>query len=452
MRVLQVRYFLKLGIDARAANALRLLSSQADIPLLDEGLLPPGPITPLDAQNNEKASPSEAGQPHRQPSDTLSVEKRKLAEMTCLKKGEFTIAHIRSSKNLVSGILKRGDTDDESINMMIDVLQKLVEETTLHKNEDRKRFKWVLDKRYFNPVLSIWKRAAMKGRNVYSPEMVFKKLKSMAELQPDFRYDIMTLGIVTYVMINKAEQMEAPLVAQKCLELVRKEGLKPDSFLYSQLLQAWCSSLHPNAGDEIEAVVRNMNDEGIPISQVCWNIILKFWAQVDRFDKVQEIWNKMAAAAAKPSLWSHNRAAHAYSKIGNIVMAEVLLKQICESKEANNPEHGEIVYNTLQAILMAYRRIIDNPEVDRSERKKAVEAADSIFRYVSGSSIKCKTKIFTDCVGTMMDIFGTALMPERVEALALQINMNTVHLNILVKAFGKADVSWKYYFPVLFFR
>jgi pentatricopeptide repeat protein len=364
-----------------------------------------------------------------------------LAEVSSLSKGDFTIAHVRSCKNLVNGILTRGDTDDESINMMIDVTEKLVTETTLHKKEDRSRFKWVLDKRYFNPVLSVWKRAAVKGRNVYSPEMVLKKFNSMAEIQPDFRYDIMTLGIITHVMIMKAEHTEAPLVAQKCLDLVKKEGFKPDSFIYSQLLQAWCSSFRPDAADEIEAVIQKMDNEGIPISEVCWNIILKFWSRIERSDKVEETWNRMAAASIKPSMWSCNHALHAYARIGNIVMAEVLLKQMCKSTEAKTAENAEIIYNSLQGILMAYRRIIANPEVDRTEKKKAVAAADSTFRYISGSSIKCNSKIYTDCMGTMMDIFGIALMPERVEALALQINMNTVHLNILIKSFGMADVS-----------
>jgi pentatricopeptide repeat protein len=140
-------------------------------------------------------------------------------------------------------------------------------------------------------------------------------------------------------------------------------------------------------------------------------------------------------------MWSCNHALHAYARIGNIVMAEVLLKQMCKSTEAKTAENAEIIYNSLQGILMAYRRIIANPEVDRTEKKKAVAAADSTFRYISGSSIKCNSKIYTDCMGTMMDIFGIALMPERVEALALQINMNTVHLNILIKSFGMADVS-----------
>ena len=320
-------------------------------------------------------------------SETLKQTKTKARELINEQihpPGSFTPSHGIEAKHVLDFLKKVKATDAESMNLAVALIERLVAERVL--SNDGVQSNWVCEPHYFTPLLNLWKEAAKQGERVMSPRDLLQKLQAMSRTLPEFRYNIVAVNLIMDVAIKQAHPKKAPFIAEEMLNFVRKEAaetrnmqLRPDAFIYNNVMQAWAVSGLPQAPDKMDAFLQTMRQEEIAPDEVTYNILLRYWATKGAVEKVESILDTMESEGIQQNRTSLAPAIYCYTKVGNTNKAEELLQQMIEARPRDKREDGMVAEST-QNILLAYRRIVDDSNHSFEQKEKTVESAEALFR------------------------------------------------------------------------
>jgi len=339
--------------------------------------------------NNKHASSSR----HPVNSDKwkLLLEKSKSAAEELLNEqslppGSYTRDHYKKAKQALDTFKNKCATDSESVHLSIRLLERLVTEMAIRK--DTAQMWWICEPRYFNSLFNLWKEAAKQGKAVISPQNLVQKLQTMSRTLPEFNYNIVGVGIIMDVLIKQAPTKKAPFIAEELLNFVRKEAaemknveLRPNVFIYNNLLQAWAVSGLPEAPDKFDGLLQTMHQEGVPPNELTYNILLRYWCTKFAVDKIDSILETMKDNGLEPSTTSMSHAIHAYVNVGKTNRAEELLHEMLKAQPKSKKEAG-MIPKSVQNILFAYRAIVDNSTVHPKRKEEAVVCAKALFENI----------------------------------------------------------------------
>jgi len=354
----------------------------AGIKLLNKGIL---------LSQSSSFSPSSFSPSHQAPSrDDHLAEARRLLDEHVYPKGSWTSWHAVEAKHVLNFFKQEKSTDAESVNLSIALLERMVAEKAASKEGIQS--KWICDLYYFTPLFNLWKQAAIQGQRVVSPRDLVQKLQAMSRTLPEFRYDIVILNIIMEVMIKQTPPQKVPFVAEDLLNFIRKEAadtktveLRPNVFTYNRVMQAWAVSGLPQASEKIDSLLGMMRREEIVPDMVTFSNLLRYWGGRGQVDKIETLLDTMKNKGVKPDRTSWTAAIYSYAKVGNTEKAERLLQEMLRLQPKNERE-ARMVAESTQNILAAYRKIVDDANVHRGVKDRAVECAGALYENITTSS------------------------------------------------------------------
>lgn len=344
-------------------------------------------------------------------------------------------------------------------------------------------------------IMRKWKQQQFANTQNDNPETLInppdllKKLREWNMLYPNFQYDIITIGIILDVLIHQQKQSSSrssqpspnrqrtstptnvPILAQQMLEFVRNEHfrtqspyLQPNAYLYTQIIQAWAISGHPDAEQSIQSLYRTMTTTTITTSThtqsiqptlVTYNILLRFYAQQKNIAEMERFFNVLLSSTSiSPDLNSWAAILHGYTQVGNIPKATSVYKNMMQlstsSLQYKNKKQQKIWYNAVLDMLHMYRIRIH--EDQQSIAPLHLESAEKLVHNINSSKILNSRQIFQIYV-TLMDLYARTGNVSKVNAILQQLELqqpnhhpnqqssrfNTVTANVLIKAYGKAQ-------------
>jgi hypothetical protein len=170
-------------------------------------------------------------------------------------------------------------------------------------------------------------------------------------------------------------------------------------------LHAWAESKLP-ALDKMNAIIQSMRNEGIPLDEVSYNNLLKYWRMQGAVDQFEGILDTMKVEGMRPSTMNLSWVIWYYAKVGNTEKAEELLREMLKVKPKDRREVSMIGL-CVHRILLAYRRILDDPSTFFAQRDRALERAESLFKKMKKGLTKEDEGEETDSVAeACFDIDG----------------------------------------------
>jgi hypothetical protein len=175
--------------------------------------------------------------------DEQLKQKRRLIDETTelaknllkLRAGTFTKKEYDQAKEFLKLFRKHAIRDSTAIAVSISLLERTVYEYSSDmaiSNVDDQTADYLCEPTFFNPLLDNWKETAKLGREVLPPETIAQKLKAMSTLLENFRYNIVTIGILLDVLVRQSHPSQAPLIAEELL--ASNAELKPDIYICNQ--------------------------------------------------------------------------------------------------------------------------------------------------------------------------------------------------------------------------
>ena len=297
-------------------------------------------------------------------------------------------------------------TDAQAINDSIDLLERLVREMALAKQDNNVELlshQWFCKPRYFNPLVSKWKEAAIaRQQKVIPPQELLQKLQNMSALLPEYRYNIVTVSMIMQVGIQQAPPNNAPLVAERLLQFIETKAtqmdndgdksngwdLKPDVYMYNMILNAWAKSKLPEAPQRMEALLTDMHRHGIAPNSVSYSILVRFWSGKEGdLDKLEEILGTMEHERIKPDLASWASILHCYTNVGQTQKAEEILQSMIDERTVGNIHDENAIRESMEHIMLAYRRVIAKKASTESTRRRALDFAEAFLQKMNRSDI-----------------------------------------------------------------
>jgi hypothetical protein len=352
--------------------------------------------------------------------------------------GCYTAFHYKEARVVLNGFKAFIEKNSAELPVLaFDILERLVQEAALANQKDQIRY--VCNPKFIYPLMNLWKRAAKSRQNVDSPVKLLQRLQSMKKVLPEFQYDILIVSIILDVTLSRVARSKAPLVAEKMLKFVEEEAstrsdssMRPNIYIYSQLLQAYAVSNLPQAAERMEDIVQKMRKEGISPTHIVYNILLRFWAGKGDTDQIDRILKTMKLnGLAHPTATGMAQVIYGQSLGMKPRKAEETLQKMIELYPTS-PLVGECV----QQILMAYRRIIG------ADNKKlwAVKCAERLFEQRMKNKELMNREEVEKLKGTMLDIHVRAGKDEKIVELINGSDRTAVQMAILTKSFGKDPV------------
>lgn len=316
---------------------------------------------------------------------------RVLLEQSLHPPGSFTSSLFQSAVRILDSFQRNRQADTETVNLSFELLERLVIEMSVTNITVDSQAKHMLcEPRFYNELLKVWREAAKRGQKVFSPEHVMNKFQTMARKHPDFRYDLATMGMILDVAMKQAYRYEAPLVGKAMLDAIKKEAaltrnadLRPNVFLYNQVLQAWAKSNLTESPQNMDKLIQEMRAEGVAPNVVSYNILIRYWAGKGAMDRVETIMETMEAEGVKRDVLTLSQALYGYAKVGKMKEAEALLKLMIAQRQPSNLEHSRLVAEATQDFLYAYREVVDSDFATPKDKDRAVQSAENLLREIA---------------------------------------------------------------------
>ena len=304
--------------------------------------------------------------------------------------GSFTPSHYKEVKEILDFVKWEKLNDAESVNVSFALLERLVQDLVMH---DDVQLRWVFQPAYFRKLFHIWKEASVRSRHVVSPIDLVKKLGAMANQLPGLRYHPSTIGVLMDAVIMNEHPRKAPFAAEEFLDFVRNEAAKTrnadlqlNAYVYSQVLHAWSKSFSPDAVDKMGALVQTMQNEGIAPTEVTFNIILRSLGRQGAVDKIEAILETMNIKGVKPTIMTLAQASHGFSQAGMTLRAEQLIRDM-EALEPRDVREINLLGESVQNLLLAYRAVVASDTASREMKETAVKRAEELFKHTEKQAI-----------------------------------------------------------------
>jgi pentatricopeptide repeat protein len=405
-------------------------------PIWDKRLLPVG--SPLSFSKIEVAvvNDKELLQQYRKPVKQLVKDASESRPL-----GNMELSDYMAARDFLDQFLKMKPSEWFHVNLVIDLLERLVAELAVAVNKDHA--KWICDMRMVNPILDTWKKSSLSAtaeqkEKLITAEDLIVKLEKMTTKFPGFRFDQMTIGIILEVILKQSDVRQAPKIAESILERAQTSGVDPNIILFNQLLQAYSVSGLEETPDKFDEIVTRIKKVGLMPDLVSYNVMLRYWGGKGSVAKIEDLLEKMESEGLLPTIANLSQAIFGMSTAGSPEKAAKLLNNLMKLEPANNRERN-LVGGAVVNVLMGYKKRV---EIGASgmEKVQMVGAAEDVFKRFE-NTIDPSDSMRNKLLGAMMDIYACLGIHDEVESMFKSLKPSIVTCNILIKSYAKDDVS-----------
>jgi pentatricopeptide repeat protein len=320
----------------------------------------------------------------------LSEEHRlaqKLIHNQSLPEGSYRQLDFISASRLIRVFKNR--TDPTSVNLAIRLWERLQRESFLTKDENFDESR-VIDETDLIALVSNWRLACKKGEPVMSPNALMQKMQNLSQQFPQFSHPVKVFSMIMDVALHTVRASQSPdeasLMAEEFLEFIEDtddnslgQSLRPNVYIYSQALKAHAESGRPDTPKKLDAVLEQMERNGVELTVVTFNILLRFYAGRGDAAQIEDLLDAMREKGLSPSRTSLAQAIYGYCHARKTDKAEALLNEMVQITPHNRTEErliGECILN----ILFAYRRVIADKSTSGLDKVRAMGAAEDLVR------------------------------------------------------------------------
>jgi pentatricopeptide repeat protein len=316
---------------------------------------------------------------------TIQKEKtRSFLDESTYPLGSFSDAHFSDIKITLETISRQNIRDSDSLELALDLLERLLRE--LRVRFRAKHARWICHPRFFNGILHNYQVAAKIGVRTGPPEIVWKRLLTMAQILPEFQLDNVTVAILFDAMLHFRPPLEKPHFAEHFLNDLWDKWRRnpqpalprPDRNVYALVLLAWSNSKLPVAGEKIENLIGDMRTENVAFDEITYNIFMRYFAERGEQGKVESILEEMIKDGVKPTRTTLSHMIYCYCYVGDAFKAEKVLRQLVGLHPKNDRE-SNIVGETVQMILSVHRKNLENCS-DEMEKTRIMRSAENLFQ------------------------------------------------------------------------
>lgn len=316
--------------------------------------------------------------------------------------GSFSEVHFSDIKITLETITRQNIRDPDSLELALDLLERLLREFKVQFRA--KHTAWVCHPRFFNAILHNYKVTAKTGVRVIPPEIVWKRLLSMARILPEFQLDNVTVAILFDVMLHFKPPLEKPNFAEHFLNDLWNQWRtnphpilpRPDRNVYTVVLLAWNKSNLPVAGEKIANLVDNMRTENVAFDEITYNIYIRYFTERGEQGKVESILEEMIKDGVKPTRTTLSHVIYCYCYLGDAFKAGKVLHQLVGLQLKHHRERN-IVGECVQQILSVHRKNLENCN-DEMEKSRIMRSAENLFQSlepVAASNEQERSKFLT---------------------------------------------------------
>jgi pentatricopeptide repeat protein len=307
-------------------------------------------------------------------------------------------------------------------------------------------------------------------------------LRVSTQYYQGFHYNKETLDILMNAAIMRSPRRLAPKKAQEWLDTIEElaevtynKSIEPDTYTFIQVLKAWAESGLPEAGERMDRLVEYMRDrKKVPVSVVCFNILIRHWAREANTGHIQQLQDMMKEKyELEPSPTTLAHIVYGYTRAGKIEQAETLIRDMLVLGPQSEYE-WDLVGQCTQQLLLAYRRIILSDKRNEPVKLLAADRAEKLYNHVHDQLkvawrrtyfgnvvlrciawfssifshlfiiliIRCRRCGFSEqkFTLTLLDMFLRTGQTERAESLVLG-NVTPERVTLLFKAMGKHELA-----------
>ena len=312
-------------------------------------------------------------------------------------------------------------------NVAVALLERLVHELGRTATTDNPgsgglqgQFLFLVDPRFYNPVLNQWKEtakhwAARKSATknvVISPQEVWQILQQLAQQYTFFQYDIMTLTNLLNVVIalEARDPARAPHVAEAFFRDAIEPHAVPNTITYATLLKVWADSGLPEASRRMDQLMEralactsttnsasntgNTTDESEsqqPVNEALYHIWFRYWADRGEMDKLQACLDRLqqqcssddgkTSVASPLTMVSWTQVVYGYCRLRDLEKAAQALKHnIIEGGLFDPQKESDVrlLAECLQHILLSCRRAWDSKSLADATKEKLLHTTQEV--------------------------------------------------------------------------
>jgi hypothetical protein len=359
----------------------------------------PLPLFPPTVTSSRKSSPFEK---HKR--NELTIQKTARALLDDDDTPWDTAKYNRGKKTLIqlgrlSGV--------ESVNMSIQLIQKLVQETKKNYKivETKKESKLFKNPKYLAPIFSKYRKTAINMTTISTtkaeehdastvslipPRQLLLQLIALKEQVPEyFDYDANVVGLVLDAALYQANSpRDAWKVALDFWKLIRESShVRPERRIYGRIMHALAMSGSPEAPNHVEAFYTQMKRDNYQPNNAIYTILFRFWGGRGNTNKVEEILRSIP----NPSLVTLTQAVYVFSRsLATLKTAEKYLQQMIDMEgvpDKESPaEKARLIGESAQYLLLAYRNVVTS-NADTYTKEYAIERATDLWKKLSQKDI-----------------------------------------------------------------
>jgi hypothetical protein len=217
--------------------------------------------------------------------------------------------------------------------------------------------------KHLNGILHRWRAATVAGEKVPHPKVLYKSMRA-------FDYDVRSFGILASVHAWLTPIELKHVVMEQYMERVAGRHMKPDLYLYHQLLRAWMVSGHDDAGECMYGIFQRMEyHHDYDVSPTAFAYKLGYWSRHYGENEVDVVLDRMDSGGDKLNVQCYTEAIHVYAEICKPWKGEPLLRNLM----AHYPKcHWKIVWCAVR-LIKSYGRSFLFDTHHKDDSTKAVE-------------------------------------------------------------------------------
>jgi pentatricopeptide repeat protein len=267
-------------------------------------------VSSFGAKVNSEGTFNVTRRPHRSSLEADNLMKKDVGSFQYPQ--DYDLAH-----DWIDEVVKNDSPSPNEINLSVHLFERVVleysqllashnKDTHSERKSARDQSLWFCNPFYVTTLFSQWRDAAIKNEDVLSPRDMLQKLQNMSALLPEhFRYSIETMNIIMHALIRKEPPHRAPFVAEKLFDFIAADyaarvehgdtAMRPTSYTYNMVLQAWSESGLPDAPVKMEQILNAVHKENCSTeirsddhakSFVCYKVCLLFWCKLKNIEKI----------------------------------------------------------------------------------------------------------------------------------------------------------------------
>jgi hypothetical protein len=216
---------------------------------------------------------------------------------------------------------------------------------------------------HLNEILHRWRSATVAGEKVPHPTILLKSMRA-------FDYDVRSFGILASVHAWLTPLELKHVVVEQYMQRIAVRHMKPDFYMYHQLLRAWMVSGHDDAGECMWGIFMRMeHHHDLDVTPTGFAYKLGYWSRHFGENEVDVVLERMESGGDKLNVQCYAESIHLYAEICKPWKAETLIRDLIK----HFPKcHWKIVWCAVR-LIKSYGRSFLFDAHHKEDSTKAVE-------------------------------------------------------------------------------